>query len=84
MTTTIKPSPAAYSAWTLLWRAGFNLKADGEQLLVSPTEGLVESTQDFIRDNKAGLLAVCRRLDEFGEVCARLNADATRRCVKRK
>ena len=80
--TSIKPSPSAYAAWEMLWRAGFDLRADGDRLLVSPSDGLVESTRDFIRERKTDLLAVCRRLDDFGRVCGDLNDQAAKRWEK--
>jgi hypothetical protein len=63
----------------LLWLAGFDLRADGGTLRVSPAEDITEGTADFIRLNKPSLL------DTLAEIeAAKVDIETWNAAVKTK
>ena len=58
----------------LLRLAGYDLRLDGERLMVSPAEDVDDSTRKYIKENRAGLVASCRRLGEMATALRAWNA----------
>jgi hypothetical protein len=52
--------------YELLRLAGFDLRLDGDRLMVSPAEDVDDSTRAYIKTNKPSLVASCRRIAEMG------------------
>jgi hypothetical protein len=62
----------------LLRMAGYDLRLDGDRLMVSPAEDVDDSTRAYIKANRAGLVASCRRLASMATAFRAWNADRGR------
>jgi hypothetical protein len=60
--------------YELLRLAGFDLRLDGDRLMVSPAEDVDDSTRAYIKANKASLVASCQRIAEMGAAFRAWNA----------